>query len=419
MSVSDGKLKRRKVKPQAGLKNTPITRSAAQTFDSILESALKTEASAIHIEPRPHFADIRFRIDGDLRPITTLPMTTLPVMASHLKMLATLKASESQLPQDGQFAFTAGHQTVTLHLSTLPTIDGERLVLRIVRQSSRFPSLTDLGVPNDSLKPIIRALRQPHGLVLVAGPAGSGKSTTLFSLLDLLNTPSITIATIEDPIQHQLVDATQTQCNPKAGLTFASGLRALLRQAPDIAMVGELRDSATANLAVQAALANCLVLSAVPAGTTATAMSHLRNLNIEPLLIASAAPTIIAQRLVRRLCSYCRSASTPGSSDLAILGQAFAGSDHLRRLHPGPFKLYTPGPGCAHCNGTGYQGRIGLYEVLEVDSALQQMIIHHAPPAAMQRQAVKAGMLTLQQDGLLKSLNGLTTVAEVMHAIRK
>jgi len=419
MSLSTDKLKRAGIKPQVGLKGSTTDQQVAKTLGIILDQAIKSRASDVHIEPRPNLTHIRFRINGDLQEMMALPATVLPVMAAHLKLLASLKSNERELPQNGRFTFRSGRRAVSLHISTLPVVGGEKLVLRILDEPGRAPTLSELGIQGEPLKRIITGLHQPRGLVLVTGPPGAGKSTTLYSLLSLLASPHASIATIEATIEHLVLGAIQTELNPNAGLTFASGLRALIRQDPTVIMVGEIRDHTTADLAIQAALTRQLILSTLPTSSAAAALSYLRNLGVEPFLVASAITTVIAQRLVRRLCPHCRIAYNPDGQALQTLKRAFASNDSLPRLHPGELKLYQAGSGCKQCGGTGYAGRIGLYETLQVDPQLQEMIMHHVTGEALQRQAIKAGMLTLQQDGFLKSLQGLTTIEEVLRVTRE
>jgi type IV pilus assembly protein PilB len=468
----------------------------AKTVNIILEYAVKSRASDIHIEPRESLVQVRYRIDGVLRETMTLPRPILAAVVSRIKILSNLKIDEHRIPQDGRFKFAVGSKTVALRVSTLPVMDGEKVVMRLLDESSRALTLEELGFEGRALEVITRNLHKPHGMTLVTGPTGSGKSTTLYSVLNMLNTPGVNISTVEDPVEYRVSGVNQTQVNPKAGMTFATGLRALLRQDPNIIMVGEIRDGETADLAVQAALTGHVVLSTLHTNNAATCLPRLLDMGIEPFLIASTVNTVIGQRLVRRLCPNCRVAYIPegvalsdikrdfqveaalktfnatlphapevketvakhkkviqplhkieGSktildkiaSDPNIINRAAAEAKAAvaaataedapppvsamapppRKLKDGEFTLYKPGPGCEQCGGIGYQGRMGIYEVLEVDETVQKMIVSHATSEEIQDASVKAGMLTMQQDGFLKVLRGMTTVEEILRVTRE
>lgn len=465
----------------------------AKTVNIILEYAVKARASDVHLEPRENLVQVRYRIDGVLQESMTLPKSILNAVVSRIKILANLKIDEHRIPQDGRFKFTIGSRTVALRVSTLPVMDGEKVVMRLLDESTRAQTLEELGFEGRSLDIIQRNLKKPHGMVLVTGPTGSGKSTTLYSVLSMLNTPGINISTVEDPVEYRIQGVNQTQVNPKAGMTFANGLRALLRQDPNIIMVGEIRDKETADLAVQAALTGHIVLSTLHTNNAATTLPRLLDMGIEPFLIASTVNTVIGQRLVRRLCNVCRVQYVPNEAELADIHKTFAvdaaittaattpgpkdvaeaTSEEDRDLHgmkervvkplhkmakddsildkiatdpniinrpvDGPhgqvkavaqkvdpktlskdkLVLFKPGPGCDQCGPTGYNGRLGVYEVLEVDSPIQKMIIGHATSDDIQNAAIKVGMTTMQQDGFTKALRGLTTVEEVLRVTRE
>jgi type IV pilus assembly protein PilB len=490
----------------------------AKTVNIVLEYAVKSRASDIHIEPRENLVQVRFRIDGVLREMMTLPKPILPAVVSRIKILANLKIDEHRIPQDGRFKFAVGSKTVALRVSTLPIMDGEKVVMRILDESARALTLEELGFSGKALESINRNLHKPHGMVLVTGPTGSGKSTTLYSVLSLLNTAGVNISTVEDPVEYRVSGVNQTQVNPKAGMTFASGLRALLRQDPNVIMVGEIRDVETADLAVQAALTGHVVLSTLHTNNAATCLPRLLDMNIEPFLIASTVNTVIGQRLVRKLCPTCKVAYIPESkvlegikhdfdveeaikhihdadapatapaadapplipvepeedepksksgkkkvieplhkidasksildkiaSDPNIINRSAgdakaakaaeaaleikaaadakannaAHESKLRTLKSGEFVLYQAGDGCEQCGGNGYQGRMGIYEVLEVEQSIQQMIVSHATSEDIQAAAIKGGMLTMQQDGFIKALRGLTTVEEILRVTRE
>jgi len=494
----------------------------AKTVNVILEYAVKSRASDIHLEPRENIVQVRYRIDGVLRETMTLPKPILAAVVSRIKILSNLKIDEHRVPQDGRFKFALGQKQVALRVSTLPIMDGEKVVMRILDESTRALTLEELGFEGRSLEIIGRNLHKPHGMTLVTGPTGSGKSTTLYSVLSLLNTAGVNISTIEDPVEYRVGGVNQTQVNPKAGMTFASGLRALLRQDPNIIMIGEIRDGETADLAVQAALTGHVVLSTLHTNNAATTLPRLLDMGIEPFLIASTVNTVIGQRLVRRLCQVCRLTFIPDGAELANIKRDFqldvalkhfaemqgnpsptpepavpapvaqtaprspsiSATEHKKgrviepsgtietaksildkiaadpniinrsagdakkaadapalaalvtkpetettpavtapvdasKLKTGQFVLYKAGPGCEACNGAGYQGRIGIYEVLEVSESLSRMIVGHATADDIQNQAVRDGMLTMQQDGFVKALMGSTTIEEILRVTRE
>jgi type IV pilus assembly protein PilB len=314
----------------------------AKTVNIILEYAVKSRASDIHIEPRENIVQVRYRIDGVLRETMTLPKPILAAVVSRIKILANLKIDEHRVPQDGRFKFTLGSKMVALRVSTLPIMDGEKVVMRLLDESSRALTLEELGFEGRALEIIVANLHKPHGMTLVTGPTGSGKSTTLYSVLNLLNTPGVNISTVEDPVEYRVSGVNQTQVNPKAGMTFATGLRALLRQDPNIIMVGEIRDGETADLAVQAALTGHVVLSTLHTNNAATTLPRLLDMGIEPFLIASTVNTVIGQRLVRRLCPVCRVTYTPDAKELDSLKQDFqveAALKHFEAIKAGKVEV--------------------------------------------------------------------------------
>lgn len=417
----------------------------AQTVNILIEYGVKSGASDIHIEPREDFVLVRYRIDGLLREANKLPRKLLGALVSRIKILSNLKIDEHRAPQDGRFKIEVSGQVYALRVSTLPILDGEKVVMRILNESSKAADFTDLGFWGVALDDLKHAIIQPHGMVLVTGPTGSGKSTTLFSVLSSLNTPNVNISTVEDPIEYHVVGANQVQVNAVAGMTFTNGLRALLRQDPNIIMVGEVRDGETADLAVQAALTGHLVFSTLHTSNAATCLPRLLDMGVEPFLIASTVRVIIGQRLVRRLCTDCRQTFVPDSSLLKRLEAAFRLSAHggLKHMHEleeaalnGGIGLGANGKdkadslsttattitrlwkanddGCDNCNHSGYKGRIGIYEVLSNSPAIQKLIVSGATSEALQQTAVSEHMLTMQLDGFIKSLRGETTIEEVL-----
>lgn len=415
----------------------------AQTVNLLLEYAIKSSASDIHIEPREDFVQIRYRIDGVLKEVNKLPKNVLGALISRVKILSNLKIDERRVPQDGRFKIRVSGKQYALRVSTLPIADGEKIVMRILDESNQSVTLEQLGYWGQSLVTIKDAMAQPNGMVLVTGPTGSGKSTSLFSVLSELNTPDTNISTIEDPVEYKIPGVNQTQTNPKAGMTFASGLRALLRQDPNIIMVGEIRDGETANLGVQAALTGHLVFSTLHTNNAATCLPRLLDMEIEPFLIASTVKAVIGQRLVRRLCSFCRQQYTPDTDEKESISTLFGisadrtfshihqleqqaadekigGDTELSTADDGITHLWRPAPeGCDECNHTGFKGRMGIYEVLGVSHAVQKLITANATSNDIQAAAISEGMITMQTDGLIKSLRGVTTVEEVLRVTRE
>jgi type IV pilus assembly protein PilB len=417
----------------------------AQTVNIIIEYGVKSGASDIHIEPREDFVVVRYRIDGLLREANKLPRKMLGSIVSRIKILSNLKIDEHRAPQDGRFKVEISGLMYALRVSTLPILDGEKVVMRILNESTKPADFTELGFWGDALHILKQAIIQPHGMVLVTGPTGSGKSTTLFSVLSSLNTPNVNISTVEDPVEYHVVGANQVQVNPLAGMTFVNGLRALLRQDPNIIMVGEVRDGETADLAVQAALTGHLVFSTLHTNNAATCLPRLLDMGLEPFLIASTVRVVVAQRLVRRLCIDCREVFTPDALYIKHLEDTFhiiknGGSKHLHELETtaladgigaandkksetGTLSTSTTAVtrlwkahdgGCDRCNHNGYKGRIGIYEVLENNSAIQKMIVGANTSEVIEQAAIDGGMLTMQLDGLVKALRGQTTIEEVL-----
>lgn len=414
----------------------------AQTVNLLLEYAIRSSASDIHIEPREEFVQIRYRIDGVLHEVNRLPVNVLGALISRVKILSNLKIDERRVPQDGRFKIKVAGRQYALRVSTLPIADGEKIVMRILNESNQALTLKDLGYWGKSLSTIEEAMTEPNGMILVTGPTGSGKSTSLFSVLSRLNTPNVNISTIEDPVEYKIPGVNQTQTNAKAGMTFASGLRALLRQDPNIIMVGEIRDGETANLGVQAALTGHLVFSTLHTNNAATTLPRLLDMQIEPFLIASTVKAVVGQRLVRRLCASCR-ISSPATSDdqdtflrlfnaatkttvsriheleKSATEQAVGGDTPLSTTESTITTIWKSNPeGCDACNHTGYKGRVGIYEVLGNNLAIQKLIMSGATSNQIQEQAIKDGMLTMQSDGLIKALRGNTTVEEVLRVTK-
>ncbi len=421
----------------------------AQTVNLIIEYGVKSSASDIHIEPRENFVIVRYRIDGLLREANKLPRKLLGALVSRIKILSNLKIDEHRAPQDGRFKIQVGGGLYALRVSTLPIVDGEKVVMRILNESSKAADFSELGFWGYSLETMQQAIVQPHGMILVTGPTGSGKSTTLFSVLSMLNTPNVNISTVEDPVEYRIPGVNQTQVNPIAGMTFTNGLRALLRQDPNIIMVGEIRDGETAELAVQAALTGHLVFSTLHTNNAATCLPRLLEMNIEPFLIASTVRAVVGQRLVRRLCPDCRETYEPDDTELKQIARTFhldgESMKHIHELEEQALaggvgkpnanaksekatsvgqlststttinRLWKPHEdGCAACNHSGYKGRIGIYEVLHNTDKIQRQIISNSTSEELQTTAIAEGMLTMQLDGFIKALRGETSIAEIL-----
>lgn len=419
--------------------NSPI----AKTVNLLLEYAIRSSASDIHIEPREDFIQVRYRIDGVLKEVNQLPKSIASALVSRIKILANLKIDERRVPQDGRFKIKLGGRQFAFRVSTLPITDGEKIVMRILNESNEAMPLDKLGYWGYSLDIINQALKEPNGMILVTGPTGSGKSTSLFSVLSRLNTPDVNISTIEDPVEYKIPGVNQTQTNVKAGMTFASGLRALLRQDPNIIMVGEIRDGETANLGVQAALTGHLVFSTLHTNNAATCLPRLLDMGIEPFLIASTVKAVVGQRLVRRLREDSRIQYTPTTEEKQAIIRLFNLRDgqDFSRIHELEKQAAADGIGGdaplatsptdinflwrtkTDDSGTGengaYRGRIGIYEVLGISLPVQKLITANATSNDIQDEAISEGMMTMQTDGLIKALRGQTTIEEVLRVTKE
>lgn len=436
--VEDKEMLDEEVNEEDVAEDSPI----AQTVNLIINYGVKTRASDIHIEPRENAVIVRYRVDGVLREANKLPRRVLNALVSRIKILANLKIDEHRAPQDGRFKISIDDHVFALRVSTLPIVDGEKVVMRILDESSKAATLQELGYWGESLKRVEQSIVQPHGMILVTGPTGSGKSTSLFSVLSKLNNPAVNISTVEDPVEYRIPGVNQTQVNPIAGMTFANGLRALLRQDPNIIMVGEIRDKETADLAVQAALTGHLVFSTLHTNNAATCLPRFLDMGIEPFLIASTVRVVIGQRLVRRICPNCREEYVPDSNDLERIKAAFALNidgvfTHVHQLEKEALdggigattkstadlsttdrtiqRLWRPHQnGCDKCSHLGYLGRMGIYEVLENNMTIQKLIVGNSTSELLEAQAIKDGMVTMQMDGLVKALRGETSLEEIM-----
>lgn len=401
--------------PSSDIDKTEVIHEApvANIVTQLLEYAAKTKASDIHIEPEEGQTRVRYRIDGILHEKIILPKKVHDALLSRVKILSALKIDEKRLPQDGRFSFEYNKQIIDLRVSTVPTVFGEKAVMRLLPKSTKPPTMQELGFRANALKNMESQLLRPHGIILVTGPTGSGKTTTLYSILSKISTSKVNIATIEDPVEYHIDGANQVQANPNIGLTFANALRAFLRQDPNIILVGEIRDTETADLAIQAALTGHQVFSTLHTNSAAGALPRLLDMGVEPFLLASAINAVEAQRILRKVCQNCKYPYNPPPEVERNI------RDVLGPLAPkGTIQLYK-GKGCDKCSNLGYQGRIGIYEVLLVSEKISRMILEHASTTDIEKQSISEGMITMQQDGYLKAIEGITTLEEVLRVAQE
>jgi type IV pilus assembly protein PilB len=388
------------------LRETDDDAPIIKLVNQIIAQAIELGASDIHFEPDEHEMRVRFRIDGVLQESTTVPRRMSSGVISRVKIISDLDIAERRIPQDGRISLTIDGKAVDLRVVTLPSVHGEGAVMRILDKSSVVLELDKLGMAEPERVRFERAVRQSYGAVLVTGPTGSGKSTSLYAALGIVNTPDKNIITIEDPVEYQVGGITQVQVNPKAGLTFSNGLRSMMRADPDIIMVGEIRDAETAQIAVEAALTGHLVLSTMHTNDAPNAVTRLTEMGIEPFLVSSAVDCVVAQRLARMLCAHCKRRT--------ILPAAIL-RDHGFRAHM-DLEAYEP-VGCARCGGSGYKGRLGLYEVMTVTDELRRLIVERASADTLAEVAQRNGMRRLRDDGLHKVQQGRTSIAEIARVV--
>ncbi len=379
--------------------------------NSLLFQAVKDRASDIHIEPFERDLTVRFRIDGILYDIISPPKRFQPVIISRVKIMSGLNIAEKRLPQDGRIRIKLAGKDVDIRVSTVPTAYGERVVMRLLDRSATILKLNELGLVGHKHEVVEHLIRQSHGIILVTGPTGSGKTTTLYAALSRINTVDKNIITIEDPIEYQLHGVGQIQVNPKIELTFANGLRSILRQDPDVIMVGEIRDLETAKISIQAALTGHLVFSTLHTNDSCGSITRLLDMGIEPFLVSSSVIAVMAQRLVRRVCQACREAYAPPMEELRQLDMS---ADRLEG-----HSVYRAGPGCAECKQTGYRGRTGIHELLVIDDDVRSLIMRAADSSAIRRAAAAKGMTSLREDGAEKLLAGMTTVEEILRVTQE
>ncbi len=370
----------------------------------IITTAIKMKASDIHLEPMEKEFRVRYRIDGALRKMDSPPKRLQSAILSRIKIMSKMKISEKRIPQDGRIQITVGGKDLDLRVSSVPTNHGESIVMRILDKSNLSLGLPQLGFLTDDQATFERLIKLPDGVVLVTGPTGSGKTTTLYACLGQINTPDKKLITVEDPVEYQMSGINQVQVNKDVGLDFSAALRSILRQAPNIVMIGEIRDAETADIAMEAALTGHLVFSTLHTNDAPSAVTRLLDIGVKPFLVASALRAAMAQRLVRAICENCKEAYTPTEREIKMLGQI---------AKTMPEQMYH-GAGCDKCGHSGYKGRKGIFEIFKVDDTIQRLIFDHAPATLLRERAREMGMRTLREDGMLKVASGMTSLAEVL-----
>jgi general secretion pathway protein E len=388
------------------ISDAPIIKLA----NHIISQSVKARASDIHLEPYQDSFKVRYRVDGILYDLLSPPKWIQPALISRIKVMAKMNIAEKRLPQDGRLDVKIGNQEIDVRVSTIPTSFGERLVLRLLDKSASLISLSDLGLVSDKLDIIENLVKSPNGIILVTGPTGSGKTTTLYAILSSINVPDINIITIEDPVEYQIEGISQIQVNPKINLTFASGLRSIVRQDPDVILVGEIRDRETSEIAVQSALTGHLVFSTLHTNDSASAITRLVDIGVEPFLLSSSVLAVIAQRLIRVLCKSCREPYTPDDAALESIGI---------NAHQCREAIIYKSKGCENCFFTGYKGRTGIFEIMLLDASLKSLILKTHDSNSIKNAALNLNMVTLRQDGVQKVLNGISTVEEVFRVTQK
>ena len=400
--------------------------------DTLIKHAILQEASDIHIEPDEKEVRVRYRIDGILHDAMTLPKQVKNGIIARIKVLSNLKLDEHRVPQDGRFKIEKEGKKMSFRVSILPIFDGEKVVMRLLDESSKGLTMEQMGIYGNALEIMHRQIKKPNGMILVTGPTGSGKTTTLYTFMDILNTPEVNISTVEDPVEYRMPRINQTQIYPKVGLTFAAGLRSLLRQDPDIIMVGEIRDNETMEMAIHAAMTGHLVLSTLHTNSAAGTIPRLLDMGAEPFLVASTLNVVMAQRLVRKLCPDCRKEYKLSEKDLESIKGNFDMEEILKAIKTGgilksklgekdqwkDIKFYRPG-GCEQCSKTGYHGRLGIFEVLEADEEIGKMVSQKATAEEIEVKAKSKGMLTMVEDGFTKAIQGITSIEEILRVSKE
>ncbi len=397
--------------------------------ETILEYAIFESASDIHIEPEEAELGVRYRIDGILRHIMSLPKSIQPGILARIKVLSNLKLDEHRLPQDGRFKIQNADYKISFRVSIIPTFDGEKAVLRLLNEGTQLMSLNQIALQPDAMNVLKKNIAKPHGMLLVTGPTGSGKTTTLYTILNVLNKPEVNISTIEDPIEYRMPHVNQSQVNPKIGYTFAMGLRAFLRQDPNIIMVGEIRDTETAEIAVNAAMTGHLLLSTLHTNDAATAIPRLFDMGIPPFLVSSTVNMIMAQRLVRKICTSCITSYNIDRAAMeqlkrqfdltAVLNMLISRGSVVKGTKTFDKLLFYRGKGCKQCNNEGYRSRIGIYEILDISHEMADLISRKGSREQVFTLARQQGMMTLVEDGFLKAKQGLTSIEEVLRVTQE
>jgi type IV pilus assembly protein PilB len=375
----------------------------------LITQAIQDRASDIHIEPTERDLRVRFRIDGVLHDVMRSPKNIQSGVISRLKIMADINIAERRVPQDGRLSVNANGKKIDLRVATLPCVWGEKVVMRVLDNSTALLKLSDLGFSDDNYERYSQSFTKPYGMILVTGPTGSGKSTTLYATLNIVSRPEINVITVEDPVEYRISGINQVQTNPKAGLTFASALRSILRSDPDVVLIGEVRDHETAQIAIEAALTGHLVLTTLHTNDAPSAMTRLIEMGIEPFLVGSALDCVLAQRLARRLCSKCKEAYTPEPDTLLSARFPWEVGMELPTLYRAT--------GCSACAKTGYRGRLALHEVMPVSEEIERLTVEHASAAVIAQSAREAGMTTLRDDGMFKVLKGVTTLEEILRVV--
>lgn len=419
-------------KPASGqkdLKKLAADLPVVRIVDTLLEYSIIEGASDIHIEPEEKNVLVRYRIDGILRNVMVLPKTVQSGIIARIKILANLKVDEHRLPQDGRFKIATDEYKVAFRVSIIPTFDGEKIVLRLLNEKAQVLTLEQLGFQPGPFKKVKANVAKPNGIILVTGPTGSGKTTSLYTIMNILNTPEVNISTVEDPIEYRMPHVNQSQVNAKIGYTFASGLRAFLRQDPDIIMVGEIRDQETAEIAIHAAMTGHLVLSTIHTNDAATTMPRLSEMGVPSFLIATTTNIIIAQRLVRKICTNCIQSYNLDLETIKELEKQLDIENILKTMEKEKSILnakkglasilFYRGKGCKRCSNSGYKGRIGIYEVLENTETISGMMLRNASANEINKEAISNGMLTMVEDGFIKAKNGITTLEEIMRVTKE
>ena len=375
----------------------------------LINQAIQDRASDIHLEPTEHDLRVRYRIDGVLHDIMRSPRSIQSGVISRLKIMADIDISERRKPQDGRMSVNANGKKIDLRVATLPTVWGEKVVMRILDNSTASLNLADLGFGDANYERFSRSFTKPYGMILVTGPTGSGKSTTLYATLNIISRPEVNVITVEDPVEYRLPGINQVQTNVKAGLTFAAALRSILRADPDVVLIGEIRDKETAHIAIEAALTGHLVLSTLHTNDAPSAITRLTEMGIEPFLVGSALDCVLAQRLTRRLCAKCKEAYTPSATDLQQVGFPWSPDDPLPTL-------YRP-VGCSTCSRTGYKGRIALHEVMTMNESIEHLAVSRASSTVIAEAARDGGLISLRDDGLRKVAEGVTSIEEILRVV--